>query len=347
MLIQYRTIIYTVWTQILTNEFDTHTSEIMQAIMPAYELDEFGFSPLHQAVLRLKPATIDETLQQYSPWDIDERDAAGRTALSWAAQRRDVDAMMLLLRSGVNPHNVDNVQKSPLFWALRGGSLRCVRLLLENGADLEKPDIYGYTPLLDLACHRADLELLDILLQFRVNVNEQGPEGDSTLLGALEYQNIAFATRLIHYGANIHLTENSGYNALGVAVLFNIHSVIRLLLRRQADHQGTIKQHGSFLHLVAKVADMETLKILTNPDSSLATRDIQVKRSDGLTALEVAKLRKDTTMEWQHAFYAFLWNVDDTKVRVSPSGTGATFGNDGAHAEDSDGEGDVFVDALE
>ena len=331
----------------MANEFDTQTSETMQAIMPAYEPDEFGFSPLHQAVLRLKPATIDETLQQYSPWNVDERDAAGRTALSWATQRKDVDAMMLLLRNGANPREADILQRSPLFWALRGGSLRCVRLLLENGADLEKPDSYGYTPLLDLACHCVDLKLLDILLQFRVNVNEQGSAGDSALLGALECQNIAFATRLIHYGANIHLMENSGYNALGVAVLFNIHSIIRLLLQRQADHQGTIKQHGSFLHLVANRADVETLKILANPDSSLATRDIEVKRSDGLTALEVAKMRKDTTMEWQHAFYAFLWSVDATKVRVSPSGTRAAFGNDGAHAEDSDREGDVFVDALE
>ena len=314
--------------------------------MPAYEVDEFGFSILHEAVLGLKSVTIEEALQHHPQWIINEEDSYGRTALSWAAQRQDYDAIRLLLRNNANPGKVDSNQRRSLYWAIRGGSVDCVRLLLEHEVDIDQVDDWGYTALNNLIICLDNTEMLDLLLQYQPDINYQSADGDSALLIALENQHLSVATRLIHYGADIHIKENSGYNALSVAVIFNNHAIIRLLLERQADHHGTIKQHGSFLHLVAKTADTQTLQILTNPGSNLATRDVQVKHSDGRTALEVAQSRCDTTLEWKNAFYAFLWSVDATKSRVSPFSS-RPLGSEGARIEDSDEENDVFVDALE
>ena len=347
----YRSTVRLVWMKILGKEYDARTSESMQTIMPACEIDDFGFSPLHQAILRLKSSTVDEVLQQNPRWTVDEEDTAGRTPISWAAQRGDYDAMVLLLHNRADPHKLDAMQRSSLFWAVRGGSLRCVRFLLDYGVDINRQDSYGQNVLTYLAYNSKGnyahhTNILSLLLQYQVNINCRALDGDSPLLMALENQKPALATSLIHHGADIHMKENSGYNALSVAVLFNYHSVLRLLLERQADHHGNIKQHSSFLHLVAKAADRETLKILTNPGSGLATRDVQVKRSDGLTPLEVARLRNNTTLEWQNAFMSFLWSVDATKVRVSPSERGAP-GGGGARGDDSDGEEDIFMDALE
>ena len=58
----------------------------------------------------------------------------------------------------------------------------------------------------------------------------------------------------------------------------------------------------------------------------------------------MAQSRRDMTLEWQNAFYSFLWIVDVTKSRVSPLRR-SSLGSEGARVDDSDGENDVFVDA--
>ena len=312
--------------------------------MPAYDLDEFEFSPLHRAVLDLSPVTTEEVLEKYPLWMIDEKDIDGHTALSWAALRSDYETMVLLLRHGADPHQVDAEGRNTMFYASLGHSLPCIRLLLDNGVDVNHVNCWGHTLLMEIAMQRKP-KFLDLLLQYQPNINVQDPCGDSALLEALESLELSVATRLIQYGANIHLKENYGFNALSVAVLFNVHFIISLLLAREADHHGAIEQYGSFLHLVAEAADVETLKLLAGPSSSLALRDVRRTRNDGRTPLEVAKSRKNTTLEWQNAFYSFLWSVDTTKLRVSPFESSLS-GLEGAYVDDSDCE-DVFVEASE
>ena len=270
---------------------------------------------------------------------IDTEDAFGYTALCWAARRDDHKAVKLLLQHHANPYGNGHNRGPPPILAVEGRSIRSLSLLLDYGVDINRQDKWDHTPLFELASKSADLNMLELILQHKPDLNLRGQDGDSALLAAVEGENYGIATRLIHAGADINIKENSGYNALSVAILWNAHPLIQLLLERQADHHGTIKQHGTVLHLIAEVADIETLRILTN--SSLATRDIQAKRSDGKTAVEVARGRQGT-IEWQNAFYAFIWSVDETKTRVSPFGRGPQL-----QAEDSDGEGDVFHDAQE
>ena len=312
--------------------------------MPAYDLEEFRFSPLHRAVLKLDPALTKDLLQNCPSWIMDEKDIDGRTALSWAAMRSDYKAMVLLLRHGADPHQVDDEGRNTMFYALLGHSLPCIKLLLDSGVDLDHVDCWGHTPLIEIAM-QGKPRFLDLLLQYKPNVNLQGPCGDSALLEALESRELVVAAKLIRYGANIHLKEQYGFNALSVAVLLNAHIVIPLLLVRGADHHGAIKQHGSFLHLVAEAADTETLKLLAAPFSSLAPRDIYTKRDDGRTALEVAKMREDVTLEWQNAFYSCLRAVDITKVQALPFDNSFPARKEN-HLDDLD-ERDVFVDALE
>ena len=328
-------------------DFNASIYETLAAIMPPYPLDNYGFHDLHKAVLGLKSIPVAEVLKK-SPCRIDEGDFGGRTALSWAAQRRDYSVMKLLLRNKADIHKTDSQQRSPIFWAARGGSPQCVRLLLEHGADINQVDYCGSSLLHEVCYMPENTEFLDLVLQNQPKIDNQSGDGDTALLIALEDREFCMATKLIHYGANIHIKENSGHNALSVAVLYNEHPMIRLLLDRNADHQGTIKQHGTFLHLTAQIADVGTLKILTNPSSKLATRDIKIKNSQGRTALEAAKLRDDVTLEWRTAFRSFLWSVDAEKIRVSPfENTPPGDSGDGNSDNDSNGEEDVFVDALE
>lgn len=53
-----------------------------------------------------------------------------------------------LLRKGAQPNELDlDRDRRPLHWAAARGQLRCVELLIANGADPEQPDKSGLTPL--------------------------------------------------------------------------------------------------------------------------------------------------------------------------------------------------------
>ena len=330
----------------LSNSLDEERSQALQAILPACDIDDYGFTSLHLAVLGLSHATVEEALRDCSPLTIDVEDTLGRTDLWWAAQRSDVQAVELLLRHHADPQKSDTYQYSPIFAAFQSGSLPCVKLLLDCGIDVNRKNGHGMTPLMYLAARERrskDLNLLDLLLQHRPVIDTQEQNGDSALLLALQHQNYDVATHLVQRGADVHLQEIVGYNALSVAILYNIHPLVELLLDHKADHLGTMRSYGTLLHLVAEEADTKTLGILTN--KNLASRNVRRKRSNGQTAEDVARSCAD--VEWQKAFFAFIRSIDDRKPRVSPFGVSPLVDNDRTQTNDSDGEEDIFVDALE
>ena len=332
------------WTSILGKVYNEEISRVLQAIMPALDLADYAFTPLHSAVLGLAPSTVGEVLRHHPLLAVDVQDSSGRTALWWAVRRGDYHATELLLRNYADPGKSESHGFYTTTSAIKAGSGRCLQLLLNYGVNIHRRNISGLTSLMTLALYSNDIDMLEMLLQHNPNLNARGPDGDSAMLIAIEYQHHDVAKRLIEVGADIHIKENAGFNALSVAILFNVHLLIQTLLDRQADHHGPIKQYGTLLHLVAQVADAESLRLLTQ--GTLATRDVHVKRGDGQTAVDVARARINMTLDWQNAFYAFLWSVDKTKIRVSPFSAYPHTNHGQFRAEDSDGE-EVFYDALE
>jgi RNA polymerase sigma factor (sigma-70 family) len=66
--------------------------------------------------------------------DVDARDAAGRTLLSWAAQRGQLDAAETLLRLGADAGAPDGAGRTPLQWARVAGQRAVAELLRRHGA---------------------------------------------------------------------------------------------------------------------------------------------------------------------------------------------------------------------
>lgn len=104
------------------------------------ELAFFHFSELHQACLGLPGKTFADVLSFTTRSAIDVVDNAGRTSLSWAAQRGDSNAVEKLLKRGANPNRPDNSLRTPLHWSSRQGP-RGIRLCswkrrVETGAGI-------------------------------------------------------------------------------------------------------------------------------------------------------------------------------------------------------------------
>ncbi|CAG8098618.1 unnamed protein product [Penicillium salamii] len=60
----------------------------------------------------------------------------GRTELSWAADCGHVEMAELLLKHGANPNSANSAGRVPLHYACMGNNRRLVKILVENGADI-------------------------------------------------------------------------------------------------------------------------------------------------------------------------------------------------------------------
>lgn len=73
--------------------------------------------------------------------------------------------MLSLLEHGANPNCVEPRRKAPLLkWASDKGCLDIVDLLIKYKADVNKPDANGDTPLM-AACRGGHLDVVELLLE--------------------------------------------------------------------------------------------------------------------------------------------------------------------------------------
>ena len=210
----------------------------------------------------------------------------------------------------------------------------CVERLLSHGP-ADQVHVAGNldrVPIHRLASGLASEEILCLLANYGSDINAPDLHGQPPLILAIQFGKLAIAEQLMEMGAKVNIRDQWGCNALSYAVQRNRHSVIRKLIQRGADHTIQLDEHGTFLHLAATYADLDTVRILI--DAKLATRDINQTRKDGLTALDVAKRRARVGHQWREAFRAFLISV--TEIRV--------FGPEEAWGDSDD---DVFEEAVE
>ena len=309
---------------------DDPVAEAFRSMFPDPDLKSYNFTPIHKAVLEMSPVSLTQAIGLCSRETVNQPDEMGMTPIMWAAYRGDLRVLKLLLLNGTDLSNATALG-SALHYAARAGSHDCVNLLLQYGADPNKQDQYGFSPLDSLIWSGTDdVSILNMLYAANVQVNKISKDGTTSLGVAVQYQQPKIAARLIHIGVDIHHCEPDGSNSLYMATYFNLYSIIRTLLDRGADHMGAVQvPFGPYLHLIAYAADLQTLEILTN---ALAPRDIYLKRRDGMTALDVARARKGVDSSWHDAFNTFIGSVyRSTMVRV---------------VEEDDTGNEVFADAL-
>lgn len=79
--------------------------------------------------------------------DVNAQDELGKTALHEAARGGSIEMAVLLLASGADVNAKDNEGWTPLHQAVAGGSHEMVKLLLDSGADVNAKNNSGATAL--------------------------------------------------------------------------------------------------------------------------------------------------------------------------------------------------------
>lgn len=176
---------------------------------------------------------------------VDATDAWGMTALGWAAQINDAEAVDTLLCLGADPNKSDGRYYTPL---MRTTDPWSMKLLLDAGASVD---------------------LRDNLHQTALFAATQSPD---------------CVEMLIHHGASINLTEKShGLTAAHFCAYNNRADSLRVLLKHGADFRVRSVDGNNLLHTAAKVSDSRTLEVLVEAAEAGIVWDTQDINDEGAT----------------------------------------------------------------
>ena len=191
-----------------------------------------GMTPLMVAAASGNDVGVEALLALSA--DVDARDVDGMTALFHAVQRQeDSSAVLDMLISAGSDVDVRLARReaTPLMDAALRGNTWAMRALLEAGADARARDFIGWGTLHFAARSLGDTEPLDMLLSADVLVDARDSGGTTPLMVAAAYDDAPAVERLLEAGADPSLTDRTGRDALGYALLRKAKGCIPILER--------------------------------------------------------------------------------------------------------------------
>ena len=140
-----------------------------------------------------------------------------------------------------------------------------IRMLLDNGSDINIEDSYGMTPLL-LACENFKAtdhyESVATLLQYNPNVNHQDKRGKTALHIAAENGSIECVTILLDMGCCANIVDQDGNSALHYAATSGSVPMMEIFLTKRC------AETCAFCRPESEKYDLDTSSILKLHDST-------------------------------------------------------------------------------
>ncbi len=160
-----------------------------------------------------------------------------------ACQNGHVDAARLLLDNGAEVDRATENGRTPLYIACQNGRVDAVRQLLNKGAVVDRAKANGVTPLW-IACQEGRVDAARLLLDKGAAVNRAREDGATPLFVACFKGHVRAARLLLEKGADVDRATENGQTPLFVACAEGHVDAARLLLERGADinranNQGT------------------------------------------------------------------------------------------------------------
>jgi uncharacterized protein len=240
----------------------------------------------------------------------------GQTPLMWASARRHPQMMQFLISKGADinarsidrdyqrhvtaegrPKSMDSGGFTPLHYAARENCLACVKVLVDNKADLNLQDPDGVSPLL-VAILNSNWDLAKQLIEAGADVNEWDMYGEAPLFSAVGLRNQANGG----HGSIDPLNETNGMAVVRMLLDRGANPNMQLFFR-PANVKGSTNTRGSTpLIRAATNADLEVVKLLLQKgaDAKLIMADRQTSimavlagRANEKQALELIGLLHD------------------------------------------------------
>lgn len=162
-------------------------------------------------------------------------------SLHQAARSGSTTQVAVLLMLGADINKRDEQGMTPLMWAAWEQHPAVARQLLDRGADVHQKGNDGETALMK-AAYRGNLDIVTRLLTRKASVNESDEDGETALLLATSEGHLAIVETLLGYNADPQAATRNGWTPLIAAILKGHSSLVSRLLPlsqvNATDHQG-------------------------------------------------------------------------------------------------------------
>jgi ankyrin repeat protein len=173
-----------------------------------------------------------------------------------------LDLIKVLCQNGVDVDLPDQFERTPLHKAACTGNYDLVELLLKHHANVNlASDINGVTPLY-LAVQNKHKEIVELLLKNGANPNQKPTNGLSPLYLALEMCSKEIVEHLLSHGASVDETDEYGNTFLLQAIENKDKEISELLLEHSANvHQPRLDGETP-LNAAAASGDFDIVELL-------------------------------------------------------------------------------------
>ncbi len=155
--------------------------------------------------------------------------STGWNALTYAALHGHPKILACLFEHGAKV-GANNADRHALMYAVKYEHMECVRVLLQNGANINVRDNKGRTALIR-ATRQANSPLLKLLLNFSPNLDDRDRRGMTALMYAMSQGCVDIAASLYEAGADDTLRNREGRTAGEIAAASGHPALVELLSR--------------------------------------------------------------------------------------------------------------------
>jgi ankyrin repeat protein len=181
------------------------------------------------------------------------------------------------------PTDINCIYKGTSYTALMRasayGHAESVKVLLNNGANLETANIDGITALMDAASH-GQTEVLQVLIEAHANLEAVDKYNQTALMRASANGHTESVKVLLNNGANLETANIAGITALMDAASHGHTEVIQELIEAKANLEAVDNLGFTALMLAAANRHTESVKVLSKNHANLETKSMH-----GITAL--------------------------------------------------------------
>lgn len=210
-----------------------------------------------------------------------EEKKSRKTPLHAAACKGNTEVCELLLEKGAEINRKDYGGDTPLSLALDDNRHEAALFLLDKGADGNTVNLNRWTPL-HLAIYGRDQDIASRLINLGVDINPANDQGWTPLCLALRYGQPDIARLLIEKGAALK-GQNKGLIPLHIAI-GNHHDELAIsLIYRGVDINSVNEKNASPLHVAIESNKPEMIKLLIDKGA-----DLKAETKEGWTPLEMA-----------------------------------------------------------
>jgi ankyrin repeat protein len=171
----------------------------------------------------------------------------------------------LLLDSGADKDKANENGETPLYIAAQEGYVEIVKLLLDAGADKDKADEDDLTPL-HIAAALGHSRIVMWLIEAGADKDKDNDNGETPLYIAAEVGHDRIIKLLLDSGANKNKADNNGLTPLYVAAQNGHDACVKVLLDSGADPNKANNRDRTPLHIASENGYVEIVKLLMEAD---------------------------------------------------------------------------------